>query len=83
MQYISTTDPQASLSQIINAAQKEPVVIQRQDQDVAVMISPKEYARLRRIRVREFNDVCTRASEYAKMQGMTEEKLAELLSDES
>ncbi len=83
MQYISTTDARADFAAVIAAAQQEPVVIQRQRKDVAVMISPEDYAKLRKVNGAKFDDVCRRASEYAKQMGLTEEKLAELLADES
>ena len=83
MQYISATDARASFSDVIAAAQKQPIVIQRQNKDVAVMISPQEYEKLRHIKLKEIDDLCKRASAYAKEQGLTEEKLAELLADES
>ena len=83
MQYISTTDARAAFSDIIATSAREPVVIQRQNKDVAVMISPEEYEKLRQIHLQRIDDLCRRASAHAKKMGLTEEKLAELLADES
>lgn len=83
MQYISATEARATLSHLIDQAQKEPVVIRRQQKDVAVMISPAEYQKLRGIQVQELDEICMRASDYARQQGLTEARLAQLLSDES
>jgi len=81
MQYISTTDARAAFSDILSKVQKEPVVIQRQNKDVAVIISPEAYEKLRRINTAELNALCARASTYARKQGLTKAKLAKLLSD--
>ncbi len=83
MEYISATDARDNFASIINQAQKEPVIIQRQNRDVAVMISPEEFDKLRRIKIEELDRICERASAYAKAQGLTEEKLSQLLADES
>jgi prevent-host-death family protein len=83
MQYISASNARAAFSDVIAKAQKEPVMIQRQHKNVAVMISSEEYEKLRRVRTRELDDLCRRASAYAKKQGLSEKKLAALLADES
>ena len=83
MEYISASDARAAFSDVIDAAQKQPVMIQRQNKDVAVMISPEAYEKLRGLDQKKFEDICDRASAYAKSQGLTEEILAELLADES
>ncbi len=45
MQYVSATDPKQKLAALIDAAQREPVVIRRQKRDVAVLLSAQEYER--------------------------------------
>ncbi len=83
MQYISTTDARATFTDVIAWAQKEPVMIRRQSKDVAVVISPEEYEKLRWIKAGELDDICVRASAYAKQQGLTDETLARLLVPEN
>lgn len=46
MQAISATDSPVSLSALLSQAQREPVMIRRNQRDVAVMLSVTEYHRL-------------------------------------
>jgi prevent-host-death family protein len=83
MQYISATEARATFSDVIAAAQKQPVVIRKQDKDVAVIISPQDYEKLRKVKVQQLKNTMSRAGAYAKKQGMTPEILEQLLADES
>ena len=53
MRYVSATDAKQRFAEVIDAAQREPVVIRRQKRDVAVVLSPQEYDRLRAANVAE------------------------------
>ncbi len=46
MSAISATDAKNRFGQVLEAAQSEPVHIQKNGRDVAVMLSPEEYRRL-------------------------------------
>ncbi len=81
MRTISATEAKQNLGALIDSAQHEPVVIRRHDRDVAVVLSPREYNRLRAINVSEFDRFCDQIAERAAERGMTEEKLAALLAD--
>ncbi len=81
MQYVSATDAKQRLAALLDAAQREPVVIRRQNRDVAVILSPHEYDRLRALNADEFQRFCDRVAEGAAMRGLTEDKLAEILAD--
>jgi prevent-host-death family protein len=81
MQYVSATDAKQRLAALLDAAQREPVVIRRQNRDVAVILSPHEYHRLRALNADEFQSFCDRVAEEAAKRGMTEDKLAEILAD--
>src|SRR6516162_10528738 len=83
MRYVSATDAKQRLAALLDAAQREPVMIRRQNRDVAVILSPQEYDRLRALNTDEFQRFCDRIGERAASRGMTEEKLAEILADES
>jgi prevent-host-death family protein len=48
VRYVSATEAKQSLAAVLDAAQREPVVIRRQQRDVAVVLSVQEYARLTR-----------------------------------
>lgn len=82
MRSFSATDAKQNLAALIDAAQREPVVIRRQKRDVAVVLSADEYMRLRDFNAREFQHFCDRVSGHAAARGMTEEVLNELLADE-
>jgi hypothetical protein len=58
-------------------------MIRLQNRDVAVLLSPQEYDRLRALNMDEFQRFCDRIAERAAARGMTEEKLAEILVDQS
>lgn len=79
MRYVSATEAKQNFAAIIDAAQREPVMIRRQARDQAVVISPQEYDRLRGIAVADFQAFCDRVGEKAAARGLTEDKLAALL----
>jgi len=82
MRYVSATEAKQALSAVLDAAQREPVVIRRQKRDIAVLLSMQDYEKLTAVNVGEFQRFCDRVAERAAARGMTEEKLAQILSDE-
>ena len=48
--YISIAEARNKLSQLLQAAEQEPVVITRRGKPVGVLISPKEYETVRKLR---------------------------------
>lgn len=46
---VAATDLKNKLGQIINQAQREPVLVQSHGRDVVVIVDHEEYARLRRL----------------------------------
>ena len=44
MRSVSATEAKQRLAALLDAAQREPVVIRRQNRDVAVIMSAEEYA---------------------------------------
>ncbi len=82
MQYVSATDAKQNMAALIDTAQREPVTIRRQNRDVAIVLSPTEYQRLRGLNLAEFQSFCDRVGQTAVANGLTEDKLAELLADE-
>jgi prevent-host-death family protein len=81
MRQFSATEAKQRLAELLDAAQREPVVIRRQKRDVAVVMSPQEYDRLRGLNVAELERLVRRVSARAKRRGLTEEKLEKLLAD--
>jgi len=82
MQSISATEAKQRLAALLDAAQREPVMIRRQNRDVAVVLSPREYDRLRALNASEFQGFCDRVSQRAAARGLTEDELAGILADD-
>lgn len=82
MRSFSETEAKQHLAAVLDAAQREAVVIRRQNRDIAVVLSPAEYGRLRDLNSAEFQRFCDRISVQAASRGMNEDVLNELLKDE-
>jgi antitoxin Phd len=81
MRTVSATDAKRRLAALLDAAQREPVVIRRQNRDVAVIMSAEEYERIRDLTGAEFQRFCDRVGAQANVRGMTESALNKLLKD--
>jgi antitoxin Phd len=82
MRHISATDAKQRLAALLDAAQREPIVIRRQNRDIAVVLSPAEYDRLRGLNIAEFQEFCDRVGRKAVERGLTGKKLTALLADD-
>ena len=81
MRYISASDAKQRLGAVLDAAQREPVTIRRQNREVAVVLSAADYERITAANVSEFQRFCDRVSTAAADRGLTETRLEELLED--
>ena len=81
MRYVSATDAKQKLAALLDASQREPVMIRRQKRDVAVLLSPHEYDRLRALNAAEFQRFCDRVAKNAAARGLTAGKLAKIIGD--
>jgi prevent-host-death family protein len=79
---VTASEARQSLAEVLEASRREPVVIQRQKRDVAVVMSMDEYERLVHLNVAEFQRFSDRVGGKAKDAGMTEDVLQRLLSGE-
>ncbi len=82
MKFVSATEAKQRLAALLDAAQREPVMIRRQKRDVAVILSPQEYDRLRALNVEEFERFCDRVGEQAAARGLSEDKLGAIVGDD-
>ena len=79
MKAISATEAKQRLAALLDAAQREPIVIRRQNRDVAVVMSAEEYERFRRANIAELERTMDRISSQAKARGLTPKILADIL----
>lgn len=79
MENISATEAKQRMGALLDAVQHGPVVIQKQNRDVAVIISPEDYMRLKGLGLQEFDRFCDRIGQQAALRGLDEERLSELL----
>ena len=82
MKRISSTEAKQRFAALLDAAQHEPVSIRRQNREVAIVLSTREYERLHGLNVQEFENFCDAMAERARERGLTEEALVELLADD-
>ena len=81
MRYTAALDSEPKLAALVDAAQNEPVFIERDQQEVAVILSAREYDRLSGKATRRFLDFCDTVADSAAAKGLTEAKLEELLNN--
>ena len=63
---------------------KEPVTLQQDGEDVAVVLSPEQFdmfSKIRKEQIKKFFAARDALAEEAQRNGLTEEKLAEILSE--
>jgi len=83
MRSMTATEAKQSFGLALETAQREPVMIQKRDRTVAVLISAAEYDKLRGIRVKAFSRLCDEIAAEARARGFRDEDLEALMSDVS
>ena len=82
MKTVPATEAKNRLGAILDDAQREPIVIRRQDRDIAVVLSMADYERLRSGNIQAFLDLRNQVAAEAAANGLTEERLKKLLADD-
>lgn len=82
MKSVAATEAKNRLGAILDEAQREPILIRRQDRDIAVVLSMADYERLRSGNIQAFLDLRNQVAAEAAANGLTEERLNELLVDD-
>ena len=82
MKTVAATEAKNRLGAILDDAQREPIVIRRQNRDIAVVLSMADYERLRAGNIQAFLDLRKEVAARAAANGLTEERLAEFLTDD-
>jgi prevent-host-death family protein len=81
MQSVSATEAKQNFAAILDKVQRGPVLIRRHDREVAVLVSPEDYERIRQSHVAELNRLADEVSREAKENGLTEEVLRQILAE--
>lgn len=81
MKRVAATEAKNRLGAILDEAQREPIVIRRQDRDIAVVMSMADYERLRSGNVQAFLELRNQVADQAAAAGLTADRLASLLTD--
>ena len=82
MKIVAATEAKNRLGAILDAAQREPIVIRRQDRDIAVVLSMADYDRLRSANIGAFLDLRNEIAAEARRAALADERLQELLTDD-
>src|SRR5262249_16490363 len=82
MKTVAATEAKNRLGAILDEAQREPIVIRRQDRDIAVVLSMADYERLRAGNIQAFLDLRKEIAAEAAAKGLTEKRLGQLLKDD-
>ena len=81
MKRVAATEAKNRLGAILDDAQREPIVIERQGREVAVVISMADFDRIRMGNVKALLESSREIAAEAKRNGLTEKKLTALLGD--
>jgi prevent-host-death family protein len=79
MKTVASTEAKNRFGAIIDDAQREPIVIRRQDRDVAVVLSMADYERLRSGNAQAFLELRNAIAAEAVAAGLTDDRLDEML----
>ncbi|MBC6419772.1 MAG: type II toxin-antitoxin system Phd/YefM family antitoxin [Prochloron sp. SP5CPC1] len=82
MQIFSSSKVKNNFSNLIDMSQYEPVVIEKEGRDDVVMMSMEEYQLISNPAVARLHKLCEEVRAEAEANGLTEDKLAELLAEE-
>ena len=82
MKRVTEAEARERLNEILDEVQRGPLLIRREGQDVAVVLSLGEYERLRAANVQAFLDLRNDVAAEAAVKGLSEEQLADLLRND-
>ena len=82
MKTVAATDAKNRLGAILDEAQRQPVVIRRQDRDIAVLLSMADYERLRAGNIQAFLHLRKEVADEAAAKRLTDKRLSKLLADD-
>jgi prevent-host-death family protein len=83
MQTFTANEAKTRFGEFLDRAQREPVRVMRHDRVVGVMVSAQDYEAMRTFYADRLRDTLRESAAGAVASGLSEEKLAALLADES
>jgi prevent-host-death family protein len=83
MQTYTANEAKTRFGEFLDKVQREPVRVMRHDRVVGVMVSAEDYEAMRAFYADRLLKTMDAAASAAAAAGLTPEKLAELLADES
>jgi len=83
MQTFTANEAKTRFGEMIDRVQREPVQVTRRNRVVGVMVSAEDYQGMRAFYVGRLQRTLQQTAEHAAAQGLTDEKLEQLLADES
>ncbi len=81
MATVSATEAKQRFAAVLDQAQREPVLIRRNQRSAAILLSVQDFERLNSARWTELNRLSEIASAQAKANGLSEEALQEIFAD--
>lgn len=83
MQTLTANEAKTRFGELLDIAQREPVRVTRRDRVVGVMVSAQDYEAMRTFYADRLLRTMDESAAAAARAGLTPERLAELLADES
>ncbi len=83
MQSFTANEAKTRFGEFLDRAQREPVQVLRHDRVVGVMVSAEDYEAMRTYYADRLRNTVRTSATDAAAAGMTEDRLNELLADES
>ncbi len=83
MQTYTANQAKTRFGEFLDLVQREPVRVMRHDRVVGVMVSAQDYEAIRAFYANRLLLTMSETAETVEREGLTQEKLDELLADES
>lgn len=83
MRSFTANEAKTHFGELLDRVQREPVQVMRHNRVVGVMVSAEDYEAMRAFYADRLRHTLRESAHAAAQAGLTEEKLATLLSDES
>lgn len=83
MQTYTANEAKTRFGEFLDRVQREPVRVMRHDRVVGVMVSAQDFEAMRAFYANRLQHTLERSAALAQQGGLTEERLNDLMADES